>query len=923
MLVGRTEQVARLEDVVAEVGAGGTAALVVGGDAGIGKTALLALLQDRADDAGIDVLVTRGVEGEGRLAFVGLHDLLGPLTGDLSVLPEAQADALASALALAPPQFGDRLAVCAATLGLLRHAARGRPVLVVVDDVPWLDAPSQESVLFVAHRLGPGLGVVVGTRTSDLPVGVAALPGMTVPPLADAAARELLAATAPDLDPAVATAVVAAADGNPLALLELPNLLEADERAGLVDPSVPMQPVPQLGEAYGRRLARLPATTGLALLVVAAHDGDDLRTVAEACAALEVDAAALGIAETADLLTIADGRVEFIHPLVRGTVYHDAPSDRRRQVHAALADVLDGDRRAWHLGTATLLPDEGVAAELEVAGTNALVRRGPASAASMLERAARLSQTAEHCSRRLLAAGQAAAAAGLGDRAAELSREAAATATDPVLRASAAHLEGMVLSRTALRPAVAVLETEGRRVLPHDPVRAALMLSDAAMITGAGTDLRRGLALAQEAADLLTDDTPDEARALVLAILGLYLHWLGDGARARPIVDEAVELADGIDALGPVGQSLGLVLNVRLWSADFEAVRDRALADLERARDLGALSAMPLLFLLVADTSWRLGDWSAADEAIAECLSIGDASGQPVYVGHLRAIQAYLAAVRGDEGQVHENVDAILADVETTGVNGNVAFAHAALALLAISFERVDEATEHLVRLDAFTAQSGLEEPTLILWEQDLVEVHVRSGRLDQARTVLSRLGRRTAASGSPVARACHARACGLVEDDYDEHFTRALAADDERPLPFERARTQLAWGRRLHRDRRRAEARPVLHQAVATFGRLGATPWHDQAVAELRAAGGRLSAAARRAPATPDELTPQEERVAQTVARGLTNAQAAAELFLSPKTIEFHLSHIYRKLGIRSRTQLAVVLMDRDRAGRGSTHPG
>src|SRR5690606_6849871 len=306
------------------------------------------------------------------------------------------------------------------------------------------------------------------------------------------------------------------------------------------------------------------------------------------------------------------------HPLARGAVYHECAPEERRAVHAALAGVLTGEQRAWHLGAATVAPDEQVAAELEAAGNAALARRGPAPASLALERAARLSPDRADFIRRMLAAGQAAAAAALGDRALSLLKEAAEAATDPSMRASAHHLYALTLLRTSAVPAAEILGREGARVASQNPTLAAMMLSDAAMAYGAAARLRPALQLTHRAVAVLGDCDDPVVRAHVLACHGIVLQYCGEGRRARPILDEAARLAEDIDPLSPVGQSITLTLNVHLWSCNFEYVRDRCLAACTRARETGTLSALPLLLLIAADASYRMGDWDAAEQAVAD-----------------------------------------------------------------------------------------------------------------------------------------------------------------------------------------------------------------------------------------------------------------------------------------------------------------
>jgi DNA-binding CsgD family transcriptional regulator len=910
MLIGREHELARLDELVEDLLAGRGGALLVRGEAGIGKSALFDALRTHAVHRGARVLWVSGIQSETELAFSALRDLLAPLLGGVDELPAPQSAALASALALGPPQPGDRLAVCVATLSLLGQGATHQPLLAIIDDLPWLDSSSRECVLFAARRASGTVSVLLSARDTDMPPGATGLPELHIDQLAQPDTVRMLASVAPDIVPPVAEAVAEAAAGNPLALIELLAGLEPSQRSGMTSLPVPLSPGPRLGDAYAQRIEDLSEEARLALVVAAAYAGNELRVIGAACAAVGVDVARLAPAEQAGVVRITEGRLTFAHPLVRGAAYHGCPPSQRRSVHAALAGVSSGEQRAWHLGAAALAADENVAAELEAAGHAAMARRGPGPASVALERAARLSPEPTQFARRMLAAGSAATAAALPERALGLLEEAADAATDAVIRASAHHQRGLNLYRTgSTQPAIELLAREAARVETRDPSRAAMMLADAAMVSAAAAQCQRSLDFAEHAAQLLDAGGTTATRANVLAAHGWALVMRGQADRARPMLAEAERLARTLDPLSDAGQSVAHSLNVRLWSGDFERIRDTILAICAAAREKGALSALPLNLVNLAECSFRLSEWVAADAAVAEAVATGEETGQLAWAGYARVIAARLAAARGDEPGVRGPAEAMLAVAEATGARAAIPLARYVLGFLELGLGRVAAAIVQLEELARFTDECGMEEPTLIPWEADLVEAYLRAGRTDDARGALGVMGRRARALGIPPAMAPYARCRGMVEDDFDEHFRMALRLDDERPMPFERARTLLAYGRRLHRAGRRAEAREPLHAAVGRFEHLGATPWITQAQAELRAAGGR-----RRSSAAPTrELTPPEQRVAAAVARGLTNRQAAAELFLSPKTIEFHLGQLYRKLGISSRSQLAAALAAED----------
>src|SRR5215470_1202462 len=405
MIVSRVAELARLEDMRAELIRGEGSALVVHGDAGIGKTTLLEALVERCGDA-VTVVRACGAETEAELAFSALTDLLDPVLSQLDALPVPQAAALMGALALEPPAPGDRLAVCVAALGMLRAAARHRPVLAVVDDVHWVDASSRECIEYVARRTGGPLAVVLAARDPWYPPERIRLPGLHVGPVDDAAAAELLRQRAPGLARPVAAAITQVAAGNPLALVELPATLTAGQRAGVAALDLPLVPGGRLQRAFAGRVEALPEPAGRALLIAAAYAGPELPVIASACLHAGTPAGHLADAEASGLVRLEADRVTFAHPLIRGLVYGEARAADRRAAHAALAAVLreDDDRRAWHLAAAAIGPDEDAAAALERAGARAVARRAYAAGSGALERAARLSPEPGAASRRLLMA---------------------------------------------------------------------------------------------------------------------------------------------------------------------------------------------------------------------------------------------------------------------------------------------------------------------------------------------------------------------------------------------------------------------------------------------------------------------------------------------------------------------------------------
>jgi ATP/maltotriose-dependent transcriptional regulator MalT len=904
MIVGRADELAELDALLADLLAGHGRALLVQGEAGIGKTTLLNALVERSRDSAT-TLRARGVESEAEIAFSALSDLLRPVVDDLVALPEPQAVALAAALSLGPPQPGDRLGVCVATLGVLRAAADRHKILVVVDDLQWLDAPSRECILYASRRLEGSVAVVLAVREAEgLSPELDDLPSLRLGGLTDDISMELLGQMAPDLAPHVAATLVEAGAGNPLALVELLTALSNEQRAGRVGLDLPLAPEGRLHDAFIRRIDGLPTEARIALLVAATYQGDDLTTISTACARAATDVALLAMAEAEGFVRIDHGRATFVHPLIRRAAFHGATAEERRDAHRALADALQGEARAWHLAAAAVVPDEAVAAELERAAGAAAARRGFASAAAALEKAARLSPSREAFARRMLAAGEAAAAAGLPARSLAMLEEASHTSTDGHLRGRAEHLRGlMMLWGGEAAAAGELLVGEAELVTSEDAPQAAAMLADAAMASTSTGDCHRALALAERAVGLLGDGGDPPARAHVLAVLSWALTLRGQTILARSALEEAERWSGAIDPLSPAARSLLIAMNARLPTGEFERTRDESLALCERAREAGALGALPVSLAVAADAAYRLGDWALADATSKEALQAAEEVGQRNWAGLALTIRARLAAAQGREQASRRAARGALRIAEAMGLESGRAFAHAAVGFLELGLDRIDAAITEFERVERVVSETGLEEPTLIPWAPDLVEAYVRAGRGEDAVRVIETLERQAAGAGTAPAHAALARARGLVVDDFTTAFTEALTQDDRRPMPFERARTLLCFGRRLHRARRRAHARERLREALTGFERLGAATWAARTRSELQAAG------ARRRAAHDESLTRQELRVAAAASRGASNREIGAELYLAPKTIEFHLRNIYRKLGVRSRAELAARL--------------
>jgi DNA-binding CsgD family transcriptional regulator len=901
-VIGRADELGRLAALLADGRAGHGRALLLAGEAGIGKTTLLDAVS-AGPSADLTVLRAAGVPGETEIAFSGLCDLLTPVTGYLSALPAPQSAALAAALALGPPVAGERLAVCVAAANLLRAAGRDRPVLVVVDDLQWLDAPSRECLLYAARRAAQSVAYLLAARVEEIdaahPLGIPTLP---VPPLTDRASRQVLARH-DDLAPWVAEVVATASAGNPLALTELPRMLSARQRRGIDAVPWPLVPGTRLRAAFASRIGALRADTRQALLVAAVYEGDDVTSIAAACRRTGTDIVHLGAAEAIGLVRLDATRMVFGHPLMRGAVVASASPDQRRGAHRALADTLAGERRAWHLARATVAADETVAAALEQAGAVAAARRGFSAAATALERAARLSPEPPARVRRLLAAGRTAAAAGAPDRALSLLDDALAEADSGGLRGQVQHLRANVMVWAgSVEPAARLLEDEADRAAPDDRILAARMLADAAAAHTATGEYRLAERLAARATGMLGADGDAVARAHVLAVSAYVLALRGRTGRAADALAAAQTLAAGIDPLLPGQMWLHLIERTLVPIGELHRARDDAITRCGRARDAGAITTLAGSLVVAADAAFRLGDWVLADEASHEAVHVAQDAGQAIWYGMALTLRARLAAARGDQDGSRSAIDTAGAIADGHAIASGYRLVDGALGFLEIGLRRVPETIAALERVARFERDSGLREATTVPWVPDLVEAYLRAERIEDARRLVTAFGR-YAVAGPPTAQALLARCQGMIAEDFDPPFIRALALHDQCPTPFERARTLLAYGRRLHRRGRRAQARVRLRDALDTFERLGAATWSEHARDELTAA------LARRIARPGEQLTAQERRIAAEVARGASNREIAAALFLAPKTVEFHLTRLYRKLGVGSRSQLVAVL--------------
>ncbi len=906
MLVGRETECARAGELLAAAVDGRSSVLVVRGEAGIGKSALAEWLAEQAGSA--TTLRASGVESETQLAFSALHELFRPVADRIGELPEPQAVALAGALAIGPPTAADRFTVCAATLSLLASAAEAGPLLAIVDDAHWADGSSLEALLFAARRLdAEGVALLFVVRDGmATPLDAAGLPELRLEGVDRTAAAQLLGGG--DVAAAVADELWSATGGNPLALLELPPLLTDAQLVGATPLPSPLPAGPSLERAYAARIESLPASVRRALVVLAADPGAGALAGALESLGVTGDLAA---AESAGIVVVQDGEVRFRHPLLRSAAYHTVTAEELRTVHGALADASTGassaEQRAWHRAAAASAPDEDVAAGLVEAALVARGRGAHAAAAGAFERASRLTSDDETRARRLLDAADDHRRSSHGDHAIELLREALGASADPLLRADIQHLYGALETwRGDPLAAHELLVAAADEVGDVDARKAAMLLADASWPCYLGGDIALGVATAERAC-AVAERADGAVRMLTAVMLAQGLILQGDTARGRGLLEQALPLLEQPETVRRAPELVQAAAHVSIWLEDLPVARRLLGLVVDVARAESSPGALPYALAIASELDFRTGNWAAAYAQAAEALRLAQDTGHANGLAFGLVGLARVEAAQGRDAECRAHAGRTM-QLAAFGVRAMVVYSSAVLGHLELALGRSTEAIEHLEQVARGVERQGINEPAVVPWAADLVEALLRTGRRSEAERALDRLERQSQATGGRWAGAAAARCRGLLasDEELDEAFSHALELHERTIGPFERARTLLCYGERLRRGRRRTDAREPLRASLEVFERLGAAPWAERARTELEATGEQLR---RTDESASQRLTPQELQVALVVARGATNREAGAALFLSPKTIETHLGRVYRKIGVRSRTELAAML--------------
>ena len=903
-LIGREAETEIIDRLLGGAFAGPSGVLVLTGEAGMGKSALLAYARARAD--GMGVLQTAGVQSETEIEFAALYRLLRPALNEVGSLPPPQSAALGAALGVEPSRPANRFLIGAAVLSLLSAAAGDRPLLCLVDDAGWLDYESAVALAFAARRLEAEAVVVIVAARSLAGTPFEGFPGRQIEGLSRPQAETLLAAHHPRVDPLIRERLIERADGNPLALLEFANQLQDSAKPA---PPFPVGLAPTAVESlYLEQVRRLPDDTQLLLLVAAAEDSQALGLIIRAGSRLGLEPRALEPAEQAGIVSVAGDQIMFGHPLARSATYTGAAFAQRQRVHTALADACgqdEPDRRAWHHAAAALAPNEEVAWELECTARRAQLRSGQAAASAALERAAQLSGDAAARAVRLVAAAEAAWSAGNGDRAIALIGLATALPGNAQLRADAAEIRGLVQAQSGTpRQAAAALAAASQKIAHVDRRRAmrlATIAAEAAWFAGHGERLEHLHTFMSS-----LPASPDMPGRFMRSYVGALAATLRGGlpAAASQLM-AAAGLTDRLSEQRPLTWAGDCAMLLQ----DSPGAAELYSRAVDRSRELANIADLMHALHLRARCEFDLGKLAVAEADAAEALQFGRQLGQPGVVVHSLAVLARVAALRGDIAESRRRAAEALEHAVPHRLHLAVCAAVLANGEIDISLGSPAAALE---RLEPLIADPVAHSAYLIELAAMAVEAAALARTPGRGLPALALCGAWAECFDVPAPRGTLARCRGLLADraQADGYFFEALRLHRAGTDPLDEARTRLNLGEHLRRTGRRAAARPHLRAAMEAFDSLGARLLADRAAEELRASG---EVARRRLPSVISDLTPRERQVARLAAAGHSNGEVAARLFLSQKTVEYHLHKVFTKLGVTSRADLSAV---RDQIG-------
>ncbi|MBO3742637.1 AAA family ATPase [Actinoplanes sp. NEAU-H7] len=879
-------------------------ALVVCGEAGIGKSALLEYAAARTSAR---VLRVTGMQSEAGLSFAALHVLLRPVLDRVPALPPQQSDALLGALGLGATNRGDRFLVGLATLNLLVEVSASTPLVCLIDDAHWLDGESADALLFAARRLdAEPVAVLFATRESEGDFSGRGLPEVRLGRLEPEAAARLVAEYAADLPPAVRDQLVAEAQGNPLALIELPSMLTPEQRLGGPMPlsfsfgtAAPV--LDRVLTGFRQRVEALPEPTRACLLVAALDDRGCPGLLSVAMESLGAGLGDLAAAERAGLVRVGVSGVVFRHPLVRTAVVLAGDVAARTAAHRALAAAVDDDRRAWHLAAVTVRPDDGVAGELEKLALRARQRGGQAAVSAAYARAAELSADPAQATRRRIAAAAAAVEAGLWRRAGQLAGEALSRAVAPPAPPVLAEL-AMVrakLEAEAGRPLVGARLLHEAAAKVSDVPTLLSLLSVAGYLIWSSARHPDQVGLARRTEELIP---PGDGPAALLRSINSGVRRMLEGdtvvAHSFPPLDDITSMPAELRMV---------VAQHAVVRADLDGMSDHAEAMVEECRAEGRLGRLPQALTIRAVAEVLGGRHRSARATVAQAASLAADVGQPQWSGYLAGLQAWLSAAAGAEQQCLASGAAGLRDAERRAWMPGGCWAEYARVLLDLGAGRYEAVLDRVDR-----AQSGPSRHAFV-WRYawpDQVEAAVRAGQPDRAEPSLNRYAQwaETTSRDRPCAVLYRTRALLADDAEADRLYRRALELHARAGQPFDEARTRLVYGEWLRRQQRRTAARAQLEAAREAFDALDAAPWSARAAAELRATG--VSVPDRRAAEDPlAGLTPQEHQVVRLAATGASNREIGAQLFLSPRTVASHLYKAFPKLGVTSRAELSHLM--------------